>query len=366
MKEPTKFWNSTINKIRINPDQRIQPVLSENQPLSEHNIYELSESIILREKKNTKTALKEFWNFKNNLDNENNREAAVSVDRLIDYYQGKMDTLRDKEETLVKISRDSQNILREKNKKDQELGDVRNNLQDAQNELAILQQKIKKLNSKRDELEAFSKKAMNSLASNEKEIIEGITNITLQDIPAKKDTQEVIAPKPIPTDINRAIDYPEKEDKKGLEPELKKPEEAIFPRSVVKTTAGTVIGEYFYDPEADKSNRQYVLNGRYLFRQLENGMAQLEAEPNDKIRLQLVQMASDSLARVSKKDNIHVEVSTNEILNPKTLPDIIQLLKIRNYEEVRKYIRRYNAKVEALGPNYNNMLREQMKRLRGK
>ena len=137
---------------------------------------------------------------------------------------------------------------------------------------------------------------------------------------------------------------------------------APFPKSVVKTTKGRVIGEYYYDPKAFKNSRHYVFNSRFLLSQLSAGLGVLRDRADQTLFTELLQMIQDAFKRISENQMMHFEVSTSEILNEKTLKELWQNMKSRNYVEAGGFCKRLNAKIAAMKSNYPAMLKEQMGR----
>jgi hypothetical protein len=137
---------------------------------------------------------------------------------------------------------------------------------------------------------------------------------------------------------------------------------APFPKSVVKTTKGRVIGEYYYDPKAFKNRRHYVFNSRFLLSQLSAGLGVLRNRSDQTLFTELLQMIQDAFKRISENQMMHFEVSTSEILNEKTLKELWQNMKSRNYVEAGGFCKRLNAKIAAMKSNYHAMLKEQMGR----
>jgi hypothetical protein len=146
--------------------------------------------------------------------------------------------------------------------------------------------------------------------------------------------------------------------KEPVEQELPPP----FPKSVVKTTKGRVIGEYYYDPKAFKNKRHYIFNSRFFLSQLSSGLNILRGRADSTLFTELLQMIQDSFKRISENQMMHFEVATSEILNERTLKELWQNMKARDYAEAGRFCRRLNAKIDAMKSNYHAMLKEQMGR----
>jgi hypothetical protein len=143
-----------------------------------------------------------------------------------------------------------------------------------------------------------------------------------------------------------------------LQPQLPPP----FPKSVVKTTKGRVIGEYYYDPKAFKNKRHYIFNSGFFLSQLSAGLNVLRGRSDQTLFTELQQMIQDAFKRISENQMMHFEVATSEILNERTLKELWQNMKARDYSEAGRFCKRLNAKIGALKSNYHAMLKEQMGR----
>jgi hypothetical protein len=142
----------------------------------------------------------------------------------------------------------------------------------------------------------------------------------------------------------------------------KEPDLSPFPKSVVKTTKGRVIGEYYYDAKAYKNKRHYVFNSRFFLDQLANALKVLSARSDQAVYTDLLQMIQDAFKRISENQMMHFEVSTSEFLSERALKELWHNVKIRDYAEAQRYCKRLGGKMEALRPNYYAMLKEQMGR----
>ncbi|MBN1761069.1 MAG: hypothetical protein JW863_22260, partial [Chitinispirillaceae bacterium] len=137
-----------------------------------------------------------------------------------------------------------------------------------------------------------------------------------------------------------------------------------FPKSVVKTAGGRVIGEYYYDGTVYKNERHYICNSVFFAEELLNYTRQLKLKFDLAVYTEMLRMVKDTLKRVTedKDKRLHFEVATNEILNEKSLNRLWQDSKLRSLDEVERFGVRLQAKIDALGANYNTILQEQMQR----
>lgn len=135
-----------------------------------------------------------------------------------------------------------------------------------------------------------------------------------------------------------------------------------FPKSVVKTTKGRVIGEYFYEGKAYKNERHYIFNTAFFSEKLLDYIKQLKQKFDLSVYAEMLQMIQDAYKRITDNTRLHFEVATNEILNEKTLKQLWQDAKLRSMVDVERLGMRLRAKIDALGNNYIAMLHEQMQR----
>jgi hypothetical protein len=123
-----------------------------------------------------------------------------------------------------------------------------------------------------------------------------------------------------------------------------------------------VIGEYFYDPKVYKNKREYVFNGLFFMEQLSKTAKILKERFTHAVHTDALQMIQDAYKRIPGNPHLHFEVSTNEIINEKSLKELWYALKRREYDDVLQFCRRLHAKISTLGKNYRVMLNEQIQR----
>lgn len=376
MGELQKLWEARLDELRSNSDDRDAGTnVVDSAGRKGASIYELSERIIARESSYTKAALEELWAFKNGIESKNGK-CAENIEQLIEHYQNKMDRLRDKEEVLVKISRESVKMIADRQQKGEELLRIRKELADTENEVAVLQQKAQKLASRKEELEGFESEYEGKLEDNQVQLVDGLFEIAMARKPAAEPSRvaqpqpakEEPAAQPEPENLAvrdfgiPAIEIAVEPDNRPFFEKVEKPS-VSYPKSIVKTSTGKVIGEYFYDPAVDKAKRSYVFNGRYFVEQLELGVGSFLSSHEESLLQTLIQMTVDGLSRTARSGNIQFEISTNEILNSRSMTETLAALRMRNMDGVGQFVRRYKAKLDALGANYEAMLAEQMRRL---
>jgi hypothetical protein len=340
------------------------------------NMCDIAEKIIVGEKDNAKVALDQLWALKKNLVGANNG----TIDLLINFYQEKIDILRAKEEHIKKVARDSRGLLEDKRKKDEEIASVKQQIGDCTREIRELNTKLEKLTIKEQELSLIEQQLKKELNVNENEIVNGLYEIILaqQDSSDRGQGDDANTAKQGATDRTTPLDNDVPRPPLELLPPatgrasdeasvpvsrvLAVEEEPPFPRSVVKTTAGGVIGEYFYDAKTPKSERHYIFNTRFFARVAVHHVRQCKTRYDQATYYELLQMIQDAYKRITTNPKLHFEISLNEILNEKTLKQLWLDAKIRSYDEVERLCARLLAKIGTMGQNYTTLLQEQMER----
>ena len=161
----------------------------------------------------------------------------------------------------------------------------------------------------------------------------------------------------------RPIDKPVGEETDFILYKQNEPEQPpVYPKSVVKTTRGRVVGEYYYDATSYKNKRHYIFNSKFFLEQLSYSLNALKIAHNDEVYGELLQMLQDACKRIAENPSMHFEIATNGLLNDKTLKELWQQIKSKNYREAAQFAKRLNAKIAALGANYRPILKEQMTR----
>jgi hypothetical protein len=359
---------------------------------------DITEKLLHGEKENAKTALDHLWNLKKNLLSK----TAGTLDMVISFYQDKIDILRNKEEHIKKISKDSRNLLEEKRKRDEEIVSVKQQIEDCAKEVDELTLKLNKLQVKEQELRLIDEQLKKELNTNENEIVNGLYEIILSqqerenelrkfrqqdaslfdsntgnvvEVPSVDTTQkEIVISEPdqpvISSSFPEIIETPEALEQ-VQSPVVENPvvqeiaEVTTYPKSVVKTTNGRVIGEYYYDGKVYKNERHYIFNSKFFSERLSGDVKFLRQKFDQAVYSEVMQMIHQAYKRVIESNMFHFEISTNEILNEKTLKQLWQNAKLRNIDEVERFCSRLKAKIEVLGNNYKVMLQEQMIRCIG-
>lgn len=376
-------------------------------------MYDIAEKILGSEKENAKSALDRLWALKKNMDGQTD---TATVDMLIGHYQRKLDIVRDREERIRTVSKDSRDLLEQKRKKNADIAAVKQEIEDCTREMERLTETLNKARTKEQELVLIENQLAKELSSNENEVVNGLYEIILAP-PVEEEKEEeaevnesggVTEPfaegeskeeaaegegdvreqsvdqgnlplEQEPSDELMLDELGEEaegesaettetdetpvEDIHGLYRLVEKEDTDPFPKSVVKTTHGVVIGEYFYDPRVYKNERHYVFNSLFFMEHLATAVDRLAEEFQQRVFSEALQMIQDAYKRISGSPSLHLEVSTNEILNTNRLKELWLHLKNREYREVRSFCTRLHSKIRALGSNYRIMLKEQVQRL---
>lgn len=357
------------------------------------NMCDIADKLLQGEKENAKAALEQLWSLKKSLVTEKNG----TIDLLITFYQDKMDVLRGKEDYLKTVSRDSRKLLEEKRKRDEEVASVKQQITDCTRELSELTTKLDSYKIKEQELILIEYQLKTELNRNENEIVNGLYEIILaqQDDPSEapeqlyRDEQEYTpeeqgrfaqSDERVIADTFERPEVGDKTDDAVSDDEICSDEQnegllegkdtvpvkvfdlPPFPKSVVKTTKGRVIGEYFYEGKVYKNERHYIFNTAFFSEKLLDYIKVLNQKFDLSVYAEMLQMIQDAYKRITDNARLHFEVATNEILNEKNLKQLWQDAKLRSMVDVERLGMRLRAKIDALGNNYMAMLHEQMQR----
>lgn len=391
------------------PNRLYSILLDTKASTASENMYDIAEKILGNEKDNAKFALDQLWALKKNLTDESENS---TVDMLITFYQDKMNIVRNKEEHIKKISKDSRELLEEKRKRDSEIANVKQEISECATEIERLNAKHHQLSVKEQELTLIGTQLDKELQLNTNEVVNGLYEIILigqegdpSGFSLDEELKEVDENAEVTEEISEELKDEKKvtgEDKnkdkaeeeelaltaeeavhgeveitevkdgiyKEYEPgsglgEPEKDEYLAFPKSVVKTTTGNIIGEYYYDQRVYKNKRSYIYNSRFFSKKLEKNVLALEKSFDEDLYAETRQMIQDAFRRIPESKTLHFEISTNEILNKKCLKELWALMTEKNYGEVIKTSNKLKAKIINLGKNYNSMLKEQMERYSG-
>ncbi len=359
------------------------------------NMYDIAEKLTKNEKENSKFALEQLWALKKNLGDED-RNSTLSL--LINFYQNKLDMIRNKEKDINSVGKDSRDLLEEKRKRDAELVAVKHEISDCATELEKLKKKVRELKTKEQELILIDTQLDKELGQNANKVVNGLYEIILSSHEEENENEELSYPEEqavigVADNGNENIDVKESVElsdtraihkdeftkktqhnlasnqniknivaHQGEEEKSKAKIVPPFPKSVVKTTRGVVIGEYFYDSKVYKNKRHYIFNSYFFYKSLTSAVEYLAQKFDQRTNADIIQMIQDAYKRISENSTLHFSVSTNEIVNNNALKEIWQKLVQREYNDILLYCNRLGAKLKALGKNFNILLIEQMNR----
>ncbi len=366
------------------------------------SMYDIAEKLLRNEKDNSKVALDQLWALKKNLTVE---QQNGTIEILINFYQEKINILRNKEEYIRKVSKDSRDLLEDKRKRDSEIATVKQEVSDCTTEIDRLQVRLTELRVKEQELTLIEEQLKRELAINANEVVNGLYEIIMStqgtlespfsferevDIPAAAApvAQTMAMPPAAPrsssslpsgdemaaaiiTDLERAGTQPGRavfpdisEVSATFSPSAIEPEPVVstYPKSIVKTTRGVIIGEYYYDPRVYKNERHYIYNSDFFRKKLSQTVTIIDKKFDQTLYAETMQMMLDVQKRVGENPMLHFEVSTNEILNRETLKDLIHSFKMRQMQDVGSFANRLRSKIDFLGANYQILLAEQLER----
>jgi len=350
------------------------------------NMHDIAEKLLKGEKDNSKLALDQLWTLKKTLSDESADEA---LEQIITYYQEKIDVLREREEAIRKVSRETRALIEEKRKKDEELAVVKSQIGGYTRDLQELNAKLDNLRRREDELTTVEKRLKEEIGVNEAQIVSGLSEIILSHPDDEKDGTEALelelikqaaeearnradaahaeeakakresAPETLNND-DAAAPVPARAAARRDETQIHEP--VVYPKSVVRMS-GKIIGEYYHDGNiVMKDARHYIYNSRFMAERLSVGMRATRARFSQDVYAEMIKIVDDAANRVRENRRFHFEVSTNEILNDKNLRQLSVDLKRRAWDDAERFAVRLSAKIEALGLNYEAMLQEQMER----
>jgi hypothetical protein len=388
------------------------------------SMHDVAEKLLKGEKDNAKLALDQLWALKKTLTDVN---ADDTLELLLGYYQDKINALRQKEETIKKVSKDTRGLIEEKRRRDEELTLVKAKIGSFTHDLKELNEKLVSLKKQEQELVLMEQQLKSEISRNESKIVNGLYEIILRPPDGEErkgltDTEALelellregeakrnaaasfIAAKYEPDNFNAAdLDIAmetDGRDEAAAEPDIfaetakEKPradigidilnkdndlpppqetpfirkddephhEPIVYPKSVVRM-GGKIVGEYYHDGNAvTKDERHYIYNSRFMAERLAAGLRNIKARFSQETHSELIKVTEDAASRVRDNPRFHFEVSTNEILNDKNLKQLSADLRRRAWDDADKFASKLNAKIEALGHNYEAMLQEQMER----
>jgi myosin heavy subunit len=387
------------------------------------NTCDIAERLLRGETDNAKAALEHLWSLKKIMIS---KHEAATIEQLIRYYQKKMDVVRNKEEHIKRVSKDSRGLLEEKRKRDVELATIRQEITNSSKEIKELEEKVEKYKNKEQELTTIDAQVQKELLVNENEIINGLYEIIMSqregrnpvddfaqklkgraaaapqkkpagvsasapekaasNVPAAAPGKTEAAPPDRPAasaepdvadiPVNEEIFEVDKDKTTSFSFEMlakaRNGNDAIksakdsgapqFPKSIVKTAKGSVIGEYYYSAKMPKDKRQYVLSSKFFLDRLSSALGVLSVRQDQTIANDLLQMIRDAVKRISGSATMHFETSTADVLNEQAARDLWHDVKTGDYAEATRYCSKLAGKLAALKPKYAALLEEQMGR----
>ncbi len=386
------------------------------------NMYDIAEKLMKNEKDNAKMALEQLWSLKKNLADENVARTVDMLinfyQEKLDVLRGREEHIRkiskDSRELLEEKRKRDSEVATVKQEMEQCSKEVER-LNTKMHELEVKEQELTLIGSQVEkELQLNANEVVNGLYEI---ILASQESVDHSSLTLDKEFQEELPETPPAEDDAAEIDIEELKEEKvekeehaeaentadifnddsgmaayetqeitrdELKQEIEKTKEAVtddtdifetyaavlekkvkkievpFPKSVVKTTRGAVIGEYYYDSKVYKNKRHYIYNSEFFRRRLSDAVT-ICKESFDQARYnESVQIIQDAHKRISEKSSLHFEVSVNEILNKNVLKELAPKIARKEYDDILEVCSRLKAKFEALGNNYVEMLQEQM------
>jgi len=161
------------------------------------SMHDISERLLRGEKDNAKLALDQLWTLKRTL---TDGQTDDTLERLITYYQEKIDVLREKEESIKKASRETRSLIENKRKNDEELKQVKSNIGSCAVQLRDLKVRFDGLRKREEELGIAGEQLKREISVKEAQVVSGLSDIILRHPEAqaaqmllKKDADPVIS-----------------------------------------------------------------------------------------------------------------------------------------------------------------------------
>jgi hypothetical protein len=160
--------------------------------------------------------------------------------------------------------------------------------------------------------------------------------------------------------ITAPILHPQGNSLEGLIERVQKarafePLKALFSRSLVKTSEGEAICEYFYPVQSSKENRKYVFNALFTFQAL---LQVLKRDPTG-FHSRLEMAAGDLLSRMDHGRNIALEDSLKADFTRDTLTKLLGLAWKPREQAFQELAHKVFSRLESLGAMRSKNLEDQ-------
>jgi len=141
------------------------------------SMHDISERLLKGEKDNAKLALDQLWTLKRTL---TDGQTDDTLERLITYYQEKIDVLREKEESIKKASRETRSLIENKKKNEEELKQVKSNIGNCAVQLRDLKVRLDGLRKREEELGIAGEQLKREISVKEAQVVSGLSEIILR------------------------------------------------------------------------------------------------------------------------------------------------------------------------------------------
>ena len=337
------------------------------------SLFEVAERLINSEIENARQLLERLWSMRKNANAAN----AGSLGELIERQQQKLNALRSKEDHIHRLSELSRRLLQDQQLGRNELGSLRKEIRRGLEEIEELSARVERLRAREEELDQGRQRFAKMLEANEREIVSSIYSLLMageaRDVPQRAEQKASTASpesaagrEPAERLETAAPRAPEAATAASAAENVQEVTKTVrYAKSVVRTTGGRILAEYYYDASTEKARRHYILNSKYFLEELSAGLRRLKQEYSRDERAELLQMVQDAHNRVSQSSRLHFEAATIEVLNHQNLRRIWQELREKSYGGVERFCTRLRARLAALGHQYHRVLVAQMDNLRG-
>jgi hypothetical protein len=336
-------------------------------------VYDIAERLLAGEIESCRQTLEKLWAIKNGAVADG---LGPQLEELIVCYQERLTALRGREERIRKISGESRRLLEEQQQATSENAGVRQEISEVSGQREELETRLAKLRTRERDLGLSEERLRKELTGNEAEIITTLHDLMMPGprtaaapaptAPAPAVQAVVLGPRvsvqPGPaTSIARVTPRVVLTPVPAAAPAAAIPPPAIpYARSVVRTTNGRVLAEYYYNAAVEKGLRHYIYNSRFLLEQLSAGVKKLREDYDRNNHADLLQMVQDAHNRVVQSSNLHFEESTSNVVNGQSLQEVWRSLRRQQYGEVERFCSQLRASMELLGSAYYVLLIAQM------
>jgi hypothetical protein len=313
-----------------------------------HSVCDLTENLLDDEEKSAKKTLENLWNLKSRL---TNKPGIQTVEMLIEYYQNKIDLLRDKRITLLDINEKSKNLLTEKYKSEEQLSHIGSIIKKCDDGITTLEKKRTELIKKQRELAEKKDDIDTRLNENNSLVIAGLyESVRPDEVHTQKDS--------VPHDaVPENIQAPDESYDILFDDVTHRQRRIPFPLIAIKNESGRLISQYYV--KSRNSQDIKIFNCIFFSTRIKN----LAQEPHNRSLKNIVLLCiKDTQNRIAHNSDYEYDKSLNEIINNKNLCLLYEAIQKSDFALVSEFSKKLKSKINSLGNNYKERLEEQLNR----